>query len=77
MASNWSVGDDLLSEGLKALNTQNETVEGVALDRSAAQVLVLAELVKEIRLVSEDLRSLEHTLAGLRQDLEIRDAMGR
>ena len=77
MVSNWSVGDDLLSEGLNALNAQNETVEGVALDRSAAQVLVLAELVKGIRVLSEDLKSLEHTVAGLRQDLEIRDALGR
>ena len=77
MASNWGVTDDLLNEALAALNTQNETVEGVTPDRMAAQVLALTEIGKQLRGVNENLLALEHVLSGLRSDLEIRDAMGR
>jgi len=62
MPSKWQIGDDFLRQALGVLNGQNDTLEGLTLDRSTAQVLVLIELVKELRVMNDNLKALEGTL---------------
>ena len=76
--TSFQVTDDLLEAGLELLDKKSTSKADVALDGATAGILILAELVKQLRTVNENLEEVADKLNSIRPELDaIRAAVNR